>query len=238
MTEHETSDASADDVRLNKHIASALAIGRRQVDFLIEKGKVTVNGQVPELGARVQPGDEILVEGKPLDEQARPYLYLALNKPVGYVCSRKQQGESPTIYRLIPENYRHLKPVGRLDKDSSGLILLTNDGDFAHRMTHPRFIKVKQYEVKLSQALQPLHRQMINDIGISLPDGPSKLNLARLEEGNDLDWVVTMHEGRNRQIRRTFSALGYDVLELHRTHFGPYALHGLAEGKFETVDKR
>lgn len=235
MTEH---DIPADDVRLNKHIASALAIGRRQVDFLIEKGKVKVNGQVPELGARVRPGDEILVDGKPLDEQARPYLYLALNKPVGYVCSRKQQGESPTIYSLIPDNYRHLKPVGRLDKDSSGLILLTNDGDFAHHMTHPRFIKVKQYEVTLSQPLQPLHRQMISDYGISLPDGPSKLDLARLEEGNDLGWIVTMHEGRNRQIRRTFASLGYDVRELHRTHFGPYLLSGLAEGAFELVDKR
>ncbi len=237
MTEHEASNTSADDVRLNKHIASALAIGRRQVDFLIEKGKVTVNGEVPALGARAQPGDVILVEGKPLNEQARPYLYVALNKPVGYVCSRRQQGESPTIYSLLPESYRHLKPVGRLDKDSSGLILLTNDGDFAHHMTHPRFIKVKQYEVKLGQPLQPLHRQMISDYGINLPDGPSKLDLARLEDGDDNGWVVTMHEGRNRQIRRTFAALGYDVRELHRTHFGPYRLDDLATGAIKEVSR-
>ena len=235
MTEQDTPAA---DVRLNKYIASALAIGRRQVDYLIEKGKVKVNGETPELGARVHPGDVITVDGKPLEDQTREYLYLALNKPVGYVCSRKQQGDSPTIYRLLPENYRHLKPVGRLDKDSSGLLLLTNDGDFAHHMTHPRFIKVKQYEVVLNNPLQPLHRQMINDFGISLPDGPSKLDLARLEEGNDKAWIVTMHEGRNRQIRRTFAALGYDVRELHRTHFGPYALGGLEDGKFELVDKR
>lgn len=235
MTEQ---DSNAGDVRLNKYIASALAIGRRQVDFLIEKGKVKVNGETPELGARVQPGDTITVNGKPLEDQSRPYLYLALNKPVGYICSRKQQGDTPTIYRLLPETYKHLKPVGRLDKDSSGLILLTNDGDFAHYMTHPRFIKVKQYEIALSKPLEPLHRQMINDFGISLPDGPSKLDLARLEEGNDKAWIVTMHEGRNRQIRRTFGALGYYVRDLHRTHFGPYAIGGLKEGEFELVDKR
>jgi 23S rRNA pseudouridine2605 synthase len=231
-------DTSADLPRLNKYIASALAMGRRQVDFLIEKGKVTVNGEVPTLGSRVRPGDIITVNGKPLEAQAQHFLYLALNKPVGYVCSRKQQGEAPTIYALLPERFRHLKPVGRLDKDSSGLILLTNDGDFAHRMTHPGFIKVKQYEVKLDQPLQPLHRQMINDYGVNLPDGHSKLDLARLEEGDDRGWIVTMHEGRNRQIRRTFAALGYEVRDLHRTHFGPYALAGLGVGEFQLVDKR
>ncbi len=213
-------------------------MGRRQVDYLIEKGKVTVNGEVPTLGSRVRPGDIITVNDKPLETQAQHFLYLALNKPVGYVCSRKQQGEAPTIYALLPERFRHLKPVGRLDKDSSGLILLTNDGDFAHHMTHPGFIKVKQYEVKLDQPLQPLHRQMINDYGVNLPDGHSKLDLARLEEGDDKGWIVTMHEGRNRQIRRTFAALGYEVRDLHRTHFGPYALTGLGVGEFQLVDKR
>ncbi len=227
----------ADLPRLNKYIASALATGRRQVDYLIEKGRVTVNGEVPTLGARVRPGDIITVNGKLLGDQTQRFLYLALNKPVDYVCSRKQQGVTPTIYSLLPERFRHLKPVGRLDKDSSGLILLTNDGDFAHRMTHPSFIKVKQYEVRLDKPLQPLHRQMINDYGVDLPDGKSKLDLARLEEGDDHGWIVTMHEGRNRQIRRTFAALGYDVRELHRTHFGPYQLGELEVGKFELVEK-
>jgi 23S rRNA pseudouridine2605 synthase len=230
-------DISVDLPRLNKYIASALATGRRQVDYLIEKGKITVNGEVPTLGARVRPGDIITVNGKPLENQAQQFLYLALNKPVGYVCSRSQQGETPTIYTLLPQRFRHLKSVGRLDKDSSGLILLTNDGDFAHRMTHPSFVKVKQYEAKLDQPLQPLHRQMINDIGVTLPDGQSKLDLTRLEEGDDRGWIVTMHEGRNRQIRRTFAALGYEVRELHRTHFGPYTLGALREGEFQLVDK-
>jgi len=227
----------AGDIRLNKYIASALAIGRRQVDYLIEKGKVIVNGEVPELGARVQPGDHIKVNGKPLDDQAKPFLYVALNKPAGYVCSRRQQGTTPTIYRLLPESYRHLKPVGRLDKESSGLLLLTNDGDFAHKLTHPSFIKHKQYEITLRKPLEPLHRQMINDIGISLPDGISKLQLERLTEGDDKSWLVTMHEGRNRQIRRTFGSLGYDVIRLHRTMFGAYQLGDLGEGKIQLINK-
>lgn len=234
MTEH---DSSADSIRLNKYIAGTLAVGRRQVDYLIEKGKVLVNGIKPELGARVRPGDQITVNGKPLSEQAKPYVYLALNKPVGYICSRRQQGETPTIYSLLPQAYNHLKPVGRLDKDSSGLLLLTNDGDFAHHMTHPRFIKIKQYEITLSKALQPLHRQMISEIGVTLPDGLSKLDLERLGEGQENKWLVTMHEGRNRQIRRTFASLGYGVTTLHRTQFGPYQLGNLREGQVEVVPK-
>jgi 23S rRNA pseudouridine2605 synthase len=228
---------STESLRLNKYIASALAIGRRQVDHLIEKGKVKVNGKVPELGARVHPEDVITVNGKPLESEAKPYVYLALNKPVGYICSRRQQGDTPTIYSLLPAGYRHLKPVGRLDKDSSGLLLLTNDGDFAHHMTHPSFVKIKQYEVTLNKSLQPLHRQMISEHGLMLPDGPSKLGLERVGEGNDNAWIVTMHEGRNRQIRRTFGALGYMVTALHRTQFGPYKLGDLIEGGVEVVPR-
>jgi len=234
MTDHQD---PTEPIRLNKYIASMLAIGRRQVDYLIEKGKVKVNGVTPELGARVQSGDSITVNGKPLESEATPYTYLALNKPEGYICSRRQQGDTPTIYSLLPEAYRHLKPVGRLDKDSSGLLLLTNDGDFAHHMTHPRFVKIKQYDVTLNKSLQPLHRQMISEFGIDLPDGPSKLGLERVGEGNDNTWLVTMHEGRNRQIRRTFAALGYGVTRLHRTQFGPYQLGKLAPGHVQVVPK-
>lgn len=234
MTEHHPSAAT---LRLNKYIAGMLAIGRRQVDYLIEKGNVLVNGDAPALGARVHPGDHITVKGKPLPAQATPFVYLALNKPVGYICSRRRQGDTPTIYSLLPQTYRHLKPVGRLDKDSSGLLLLTNDGDFAHHMTHPRFIKIKQYDVMLDKPLQPLHRQMISELGVTLPDGPSKLGLERVGDAQDNHWLVIMHEGRNRQIRRTFAALGYGVTGLHRVQLGPYKLGTLAEGHVEVVPK-
>jgi 23S rRNA pseudouridine2605 synthase len=102
-------------------------------------------------------------------------------------------------------------------------------------MTHPSFHKRKQYQVTLDQDLQPLHHQFISDHGIELPDGTSKLQLTRLKDGDNKQWLVSMHEGRNRQIRRTFAALGYTVVQLHRTQFGPYVLGKLAPGTFESI---
>jgi len=225
-------------IRLNKFIASRLNVGRRAADDLITTGKVRLNGEAPALGARVFPGDDVIADGTRLAFTDTPdFTYLLLNKPVNYVCSRRQQGDTPTIYSLLPAQYQHLKPVGRLDKNSSGILLLTNDGDLAHQMTHPSFGKIKKYEVELDTPLQPLHRQMINDFGITLPDGPSKLHLERLQDGSDTAWSVTMHEGRNRQIRRTFAALGYEVTRLHRTNFGPLSLHELDGKPFKIIPK-
>ena len=217
--------------RLNKFVALALGVSRRQADELIEQGKVTVNDQPATLGQRVTTTDIIRYDNKPLTAQT--HQLILLHKPVGYLCSRASQGGIPTIYELLPASLHHLKPVGRLDKDSSGLILLTNDGDFAHQMTHPSFYKIKRYLVTLDQPLQPLHRQMINDFGVQLPDGPSRLTLERQHDGDDHHWIVQMSEGRNRQIRRTFTALGYTVTKLHRTDFGNYTLGDIKRGEFQ-----
>lgn len=216
-------------VRLNKLLALRLGSSRREADDMISDGRVLINGTVAQLGARVNDDSVVTVDGKPIVD-APDHTYLLFNKPVGYVCSRKAQGENPTIYELLPENLAFLKPVGRLDKDSSGLILLTNDGDFAHSMTHPKFSKVKVYEVSLDTPLAPLHQQMISDYGIEIGDGTSKLSLERRDDERK-DWTVTMSEGRNRQIRRTFASLGYEVTSLHRIMFGPYSLGSLETGK-------
>lgn len=223
-------------IRLNKYLAEHLGLSRRQADDLIATGKVQVNGKTAVLGARVDKTDIILCNNKPVENSVE-YIYLGLNKPAGYVCSRKRQGEFPTIYELLPEKYHKLKTVGRLDKDSSGLILLTNDGDFAFKMTHPKYNKTKLYEVELDRALEPLHQQEIADFGIEIGDGVSRMGLERLDEGRK-DWQVALHEGRNRQIRRTFGALGYTVVRLHRVQFGPYRLDGLESGKFTEVPKK
>lgn len=220
--------------RLNKYLAFHLGLSRREADEAISKGKVTVNGVPAQLGGRVEEGQSVKFAGKDVSEKSE-YTYLAFNKPVGYVSSRRQQGDNPTLYSLLPSEYHALKPVGRLDKDSSGLLLLTDDGDFAFRMTHPKFYKIKNYTVKLDSALQPLHQQMISDYGIQLEDGSSKLSLERLNDERT-EWSVTMHEGRNRQIRRTFAALGYNVTKLHRNSFGPYQLGDLKKGTFTTVE--
>jgi len=220
--------------RLNKYLAFQLGVSRREADNSIAAGHVKVNGATAILGGRFEENDTITYKGKALAKR-EGYTYLALNKPIGYVSSRKQQGEVPTLYSLLPEKFHNLKPVGRLDKDSSGLLLLTDDGDFAYNMTHPKFYKVKTYEVSLDTDLQPLHQQMISDFGIELEDGPSKLSLEKRDTAKD--WLVTMHEGRNRQIRRTFSSLGYTVTALHRISFGTFTLGELKPGDFVETDK-
>lgn len=223
--------------RLNKFLALQLGISRRQADELIEKGRISINGKTAQLGERFKAGDEIKLGEKIISKTHEEKKYVIFNKPRGYVCSRKKQGKNETIYAILPKEFSVLKPVGRLDKDSSGILLLTNDGDFAFQMTHPKFRKVKEYLVSLDTPLQPIHQQMIADFGINLPDGKSQLGLERLDDSRK-NWKVIMSEGRNRQIRRTFSAIGYEVEELHRTVFGSYILpKDLNFGDFRKVEK-
>ncbi len=224
-------------IRLNKYLALQLGISRREADLLIEKKKVTIGSASASLGARFFEGQTVAVQGRTITSTTK-YQYILFHKPIHYVCSRKQQGDAPTIYDLIPKPYHTLKPVGRLDRDSSGLILLTNDGDFAYQMTHPKFAKTKLYNVTLDRDLEPLHQQMISDYGVTLDDGVSKLHLERQSEHSRKKWIVIMKEGRNRQIRRTFASLGYTVAALHRTHFGPYVLGELGSGELIETSKK
>ncbi|MBR0465474.1 rRNA pseudouridine synthase [Candidatus Saccharibacteria bacterium] len=248
-------------LRLNKFLAERLGVSRREADELIATGKVTIDGQPAVIGNKIDSKSKICYNNKTIPFNIE-FIYLAFNKPVGYVCSRHAQGSAPTIYEILPKKYHKLKTVGRLDKDSSGLILLTNDGDFAYQMTHPKFHKEKVYEVELDKPLEPLHQQMISDYGVMLDDGPSKFTVIKSElakpsssgrssrpssRGSSLSprsdcgfpskevsqarYTVILTEGRNRQIRRTFAALGYKVTKLHRTNFGKYELNGLESGK-------
>ncbi|MDB5169472.1 MAG: rluB [Candidatus Saccharibacteria bacterium] len=219
-------------MRINKFIAQATGLSRRTADTAIAEGRVAVNGQVPGPGLQVTEADTVTLDGQPLSAPAT-LITIMLNKPVGYVCSRDGQG-SRTIYDLLAPEYHSLKAVGRLDKYSSGLLLLTNDGVLANQLTHPRYAKQKVYKVSLNRPLEPLHQQMINDYGIKLDDGVSKLTLEKVDEPG-FDWRVRMSEGRNRQIRRTFSALDYTVNTLHRTHFGSYSLGDLKPGQVKPV---
>ena len=215
-------------MRINKYIAQATGHSRRSADKLIEQKQVRVNGELPQPGHDVTDTDTVTLDGQPLSLHDS-HTTIALNKPVGYVCSRDGQG-SQTIYDLLPVKYTRLKPVGRLDKDSSGLILLTDDGDLAHKLTHPSFEKTKVYDVVLSRALTEADQQAIKT-GIALEDGISRLTL----NGAERTWTVYMHEGRNRQIRRTFEAAGYQVTGLHRVEFGEYILEDLKPGEYQEV---
>lgn len=220
-------------MRINKFVALATGLSRRKADELIARGEVTVNDQQPSSGQDIAQTDVVRL-GSRVIEAPVSTTTIVLNKPVGYVVSRDGQG-SRTIYELLPPEYHNLKPIGRLDKESSGLLLLTNDGTLAQQLTHPSFQKTKVYQIRLSKPLEPLHRQMISDHGIKLEDGPSKFQLERQHEGDDNTWIVTMHEGRNRQIRRTFDTIGYTVTSLHRTQFGSYSLGGLAMGSYQVL---
>jgi 23S rRNA pseudouridine2605 synthase len=215
-------------MRLNQYIALHTGISRRSADKLIKEGRVSVNGQAPLIGHQVEPHDKVEVSGLKIKHKIKR-VTIILNKPAGYVCSRAGQG-SKTVYELIPEEMSHLKPVGRLDKDSSGLLLMTNDGSLANQLTHPYHQKRKIYEVRLSKSLTP-HDKANIEVGVDLEDGPSKLEL----KGSGAKWSVIMHEGRNRQIRRTFAALGYKVEKLHRIQFGNYSLEDIPSGKWKNT---
>jgi 23S rRNA pseudouridine2605 synthase len=218
-------------MRLNQYIALQTGISRRSADRLIKEGKVTVNQQAPLIGHQVTEHDRVEVDGLKIKHRVK-LVTIMLNKPVGYVCSRNGQG-SKTVYDLIPAELHHLKPVGRLDKDSSGLLLMTNDGALANQLTHPYHQKNKIYEIELDRPLTPEDKAKIEQ-GVKLEDGPSQLQLKMLDE-NRQNWQISMHEGRNRQIRRTFAALGYKIEKLHRTQFGSYALKLLKSGEFKEV---
>lgn len=220
-------------MRINKFVALATGMSRRAADSAIASGEVNIDGRAPQSGEQVADTSIVSYQGKRL-ELPKQLVTILFNKPIHYVCSRNGQG-SKTVYELLPDNLQGLKTVGRLDKESSGLLLLTNDGDLAQQLTHPRYAKVKKYEVRLDKPLAPLHQQMISELGIQLEDGISKLFLERLRDEDARSWLVIMSEGRNRQIRRTFAALGYTTTRLHRTQFGSYRLGDLAPGKYQVI---
>jgi len=221
-------------MRINKYLAQATGMSRRAADTAIAEKRVKINGKPIVLGQAVEANDKVTLDDKLLTLDTSTQTIL-LNKPVGYVCSRDGQG-SKTIYDLLPEELHHLKPVGRLDKDSSGLLLMTNDGDLAHKLTHPSFEKTKVYEIKLDKELTSDDFEKITHEGVQLEDGLSKFDLDYINDKN-FEWKVNMHEGRNRQIRRTFEALGYKVIHLHRTHFGSLKLGKLQSSKFVLVNR-
>lgn len=222
-------------MRLNKFVATATGKSRREADLLIASGRIKINDQIAAVGNQVPSDAIVYFDNRKLHLPTQPTVIM-LNKPVGYVSSRRAQArDARTLYELLPPELHQLKTVGRLDQNSSGLILLTDNGDFAFRMTHPKFAKIKIYEIELDHPLEPLHQQMISDFGIDLEDGKSKLLLESLDDQR-LTWRVTMNEGRNRQIRRTFRALGYIVTKLNRTNFGNFNLGDLEPGQWKKLD--
>jgi len=219
-------------MRINKYIALASDLSRRQADKLIASGEVEINKNIAQLSDQVELNDQVYLRGQALTLPTE-YITIALNKPVGYVCSKNGQG-SHTIYDLLPKNYQNLNSIGRLDKNSSGLILLTSDGQLANKLTHPSYEKIKVYEVKLARPLTISDKDKIISGKIVLSDGVSKFKLSTLNQDN-MVWLIEMKEGRNRQIRRTFEALNNKVTKLNRTRFGDYTLGKLRPGEYREI---
>lgn len=215
-------------MRLNQHLAKHTELSRRSADQAIADGRVIVNGKLPEVGQQFNESDVIELDGAPLKQQKTTTIML--NKPIKTICSKTQQGNVPTVYSLLPAELQHLTYVGRLDKDTSGLLIMSNDGDLIQSVTHPSHQVVKQYEAQLPRALRPQDLQELQ-AGVQLEDGLSKLEIS----GKGRDWVIKIHEGRNRQIRRTFEKLGYELTKLHRSKIGKLSLGTLRPGEYKEI---
>jgi 23S rRNA pseudouridine2605 synthase len=216
-------------MRLGKYLAHAGVASRRAAERLIAAGRVQVAGETVTDPARDVDSDAaVSVDGRPLAGPERRAVY-ALHKPVGVVSTARDTHARTTVLDLLPAAGLRLYPIGRLDADSSGLILLSNDGELANRLMHPRFEVAKTYRARIAGA--PISRAALEALrgGVELEDGPAAPARARRLEG---DWIeLTIREGRNRQVRRMCAVVGHPVLELVRTGFGPLELGELGAGE-------
>ena len=224
--------------RLQKVLAHAGVASRRAAEALIKAGRVKVNGKVvQQLGTKVFPHDQILLDDKPINRDQKS-CYVLLNKPPGVITSARDPQGRTTVLDLVDIPGVRLYPVGRLDYDTSGLLLLTNDGELAYRLMHPRFEIEKTYLVGIRNAPNPDSLQRLAQ-GVELEDGltaPAKVRYCGMKQmGKQSLHVVeiTIHEGRNRQVRRMFDAVGYPVVALKRIRLGPLVLDKtLREGNY------
>ena len=223
-------------VRLQKFLADAGIASRRGGEQFILDGRVEVNGQVVrQLGSKVDPlHDKVSVDGQPV--RARRKLYVALHKPRGCVCSRKDELERPTIYELLPREWKNLYSVGRLDYDTEGLIFLTNDGQFALRLTHPRYEIIKKYVATVDGRVeQEMLEQFVR--GVFHEGEKLKAHKARLVSASKSVSVAELElmEGKNREVRRLFESQGATVKRLQRVQIGKIKLGELKPGKWRAL---
>lgn len=221
--------------RLNKYIASSGLCSRRKADELIETGRVLVNGKkITELGFLVQDKDKVFVDKKLI----RPvkHEYYRFYKPAGYITTADDEKGRKTIYDLLPENLQHLKPVGRLDKDSTGLLILTNDGDLINELTHPSIKVPKIYLVTINGQI---HRHELEQLanGVEIEKGKiAYADISVLDMNSEKTTMqITLYQGLNRQIRKMFEFVGYEVKSLKRIQHATLTLQGLKRGEFKPI---
>ncbi len=225
--------------RLNKYIASTGLCSRRKADELIIEGKVAVNGNIiTELGFYVREKDKVTVDGKIVRPQELEYYKFF--KPAGYITTLDDEKSRKTIYDVIPPELRHLKPVGRLDKDSTGLLILTNDGELINQMTHPSIKVPKVYMVTINgRFTENDAKEMFDGIEILTDSGDKKIACAEtlpIEISNKSSVIqVVLYQGINRQIRKMFAKLGYEVEVLKRIQHAIITLEGIKKGQVKVI---
>ncbi len=223
--------------RLQKFLAAAGVASRRQCEDLIRAGRVRVNGRVvDELGTKIEPGtDRVTLDGAPV-KPAAAKVYLLLHKPQGYVTTARDQFGRPTVLDLLPGVKERVYPVGRLDYETEGLLLLTNDGELAQALTHPSHEITKSYLAAVDGIPAEANLQRLRT-GIQLEDGltaPAKVRIVAADPGRTLV-QIDIHEGRNRQVRRMLSAIGHRVLSLRRVGLGFLTLDGVEPGRYRRL---
>jgi 23S rRNA pseudouridine2605 synthase len=225
--------ASAEPLRLQKFIADAGVCSRRSAEALIAQGEVWVNGAVATLGQKVSPGvDKVTISGKTVRSHAQPRITVAVHKPRGLVCSNDDPHHAATVFELLPREFSKFRffCAGRLDLDSEGLVVLTTDGDLAHRLMHPSNVVVKRYHVVLKQPfpatrLSQLIRGVVIEEERLKVERAALINAGPAQASTDLD--VHMHHGKKREIRQLFTTLGFDVKRLRRYQIGGLQLKGI-----------
>jgi 23S rRNA pseudouridine2605 synthase len=222
-------------MRLNRFLAAAGFGSRRACEALIKDGKISINGHfIRNLATIVQPGDDVRVAGKP-QPRLSPPVYILLHKPKGILCTRSDERKRSTVFDLVPAHFGRLFHVGRLDKDSEGLILLTNDGALSQRLTHPGHEVDKEYEVLLDRPFDALHTSRLLR-GFRIEGGRAKAE--RVQVAAPALVKITLRQGIKRQIRSMFFKLGYEVKRLLRTRIGRLELATLEPGQWRMLGAR
>lgn len=222
-------------VRLNKFLSDHGITSRRKADELIQKGFVKVNGKIiTELGTKVQPNDRISVSGKTVSNEKK-LIYIILNKPKDYITTTDDEFDRKTVLDIVKTQER-IFPVGRLDRNTTGLLLLTNDGELTFRLTHPKYKVEKIYSVGLDKELKFSDAKQLSD-GIELEEGMTAPCQVLIDPKDKTHIILTIYEGKNHEVKRMFETLGYHVKKLERKMFAGLDINGLKRGEYRKLTK-